>query len=203
MPMVLNYNFVICPVLIILLATGIFATGCTSTQTPAQNSSPTATTQPVTATTAPRTVVTTSVPTTVQTTIVSTNAVQVSEGINVTINSAVKKTNIGIYNNKPGNIFLVLDITIKNNNKNNDFKYTDSSFLIGDKTNQNRRSAITSQVAGGLNSPLSSGTIPLKSTKTGQIVFGVMDTSNANLYRLFIDDPTGTVLTSIDNIAVT
>jgi hypothetical protein len=195
-------KFVICSVLIVLLTICIFSTGCTSTQPAAQNSSSTATTPIVSATTVPGTIVTTPVPTTVQTTTISTTANQVSEGINVTINSAVKKTNIGTYNNKPGNIFLVLDVTIKNNDKNNDFKYTDSSFLIGDKTNQNRRSAITSQVAGGLNSPLSSGTIPLKSTKTGQIVFGVMDTSNANLYRLFIDDPTGTVLTSIDNIAV-
>ena len=120
----------------------------------------------------------------------------------MTLNSAVKKIKIGTFNNKPGNIFLVLDITIQNNDKNNDFRYTDATFAIGDKINKNRRIPITSQVAGGLNSPLSSGTIPLKSTKTGQIVFGVMDTSNANLYRLFIADPSGTVLTSIDNIEV-
>jgi hypothetical protein len=191
--------------MIVLLTICIFSTGCTSTQnspTSTQNSTQYVTTPGISLTTVPGTTVITSAPTTVQTTTVSTTGTQASEGVSVTINSAVKKTNIGNFNNKPGNIFLVLDVTIKNNDKNKDFKYTDSSFLIGDKTNQNRRSAITSQVAGGLNSPLSSGTIPLKSTKTGQIVFGVMDTSNANLYRLFIDDPTGTVLTSIDNIAV-
>lgn len=203
--MVIKNKVIICSVLVVILTACIFSTGCTSTQsskTSTQNDSPTVTTPTLSQTTAPGTLVTTLPPTTASTTAISTTATPASSGITVTLNSAVKKINIGNYNNKPGNIFLVLDVTIQNNDKNNDFKYTDSSFAIGDKTNKNRRNAITSQVAGGLNSPFSSGTIPLKSTKTGQIVFGVMDTSDANVYRLFVADPTGTVLTSIDNIQV-
>jgi len=202
--MMIKNKVIICSVLIVILTACIFCTGCTSTQsskTSTQNDSPTVTTPTLSQTTAPGTLVTTLPPTTASTTVISTTATPAS-GITVTLNSAVKKINIGNYNNKPGNIFLVLDVTIQNNDKNNDFKYTDSSFAIGDKTNKNRRNAITSQVAGGLSSPFSSGTIPLKSTKTGQIVFGVMDTSDANVYRLFVADPTGTVLTSIDNIQV-
>jgi hypothetical protein len=80
--------------------------------------------------------------------------------------------------------------------------YTDSSFAIFDKVNNNRRSAITYKLlTGGLNNPLTSGNIPLKSTKTGEIVFGVMDSSNS--YKLYISNSTGTVLDSIDNIDVT
>ena len=89
----------------------------------------------------------------------------------------------------------------QNNDKNNDFKYTDSSFAIFDKVNNNRRTAITYKLlTGGLNNPLTSGTIPLKSTKTGQIVFGEMDSSNS--YKLYVSDSTGTVLASVDNINV-
>jgi hypothetical protein len=92
-----------------------------------------------------------------------------------------------------------LDVTIQNNDKNNDFKYTDSSFSIYDTVNQKRGPAITFKVAGGLNTPLTSGTIPLKSTKTGQIVFGVMDSSNS--YKFAVVNST-TALTSLIDINV-
>lgn len=195
-------KFVICSLLIVLLTTCIF-TGCTSTQstqTPVQNNTPPASISSPNLPTTPGTTITTLFPTTASITTIPTTPD--NSGITVTLNSAVKTHNVGTFTNKPGNIFLVLDVTIKNNDKNNDFEYTDASFIIGDKTNQQRRNAITSQVAGGLKNPISSGVIPLKSTKTGQIVFGVMDTSNANIYRLFVADSKGTILTSIDNIQV-
>jgi len=94
----------------------------------------------------------------------------------------------------------VLDVTIQNNDKNNNFGYTYDSFAIFDKTNKNRRTAITNQIKSGLNSPLTSGTIPLKSKTTGQIVFGVADSSNA--YKLYVTDSTGTVVATIDNINI-
>jgi hypothetical protein len=89
-----------------------------------------------------------------------------------------------------------LDVTIQNNDKNNDFKYTDSSFSIYDTVNQKRGPAITSKVAGGLNTPLASGTIPMKSTKTGQIVFGVMD--NSNSYKFAVVNSTAAITSLID-----
>lgn len=197
-------KFVICSVLIILTAC-IVSTGCTSTQaqTSAQSNSPTITTplQTMSPTTTPETQITTLAPTTAQTSIVSTTATPIIDVLTVTINSAVKKTLIGKSTNNPGNIFLVLDVTIQNNDKNNDFKYTDSSFAIYDKVNKNRRTPITSKLlTGGLNNPLTSGTVPLKSKITGQIVFGVMDSSNS--YKLYVSDAAGTVLTSVDNIDV-
>jgi hypothetical protein len=108
----------------------------------------------------------------------------------------VKKTSLGSFTPLPGNIFLVLDVTIQNNDKNNDFKYTDSSFSIYDTVNQKRGQAITSKVAGGLNIPLASGTIPLKSTKTGQIVFGVSD--NSNSYKFAVVNSTSAITPLID-----
>jgi hypothetical protein len=134
-------------------------------------------------------------------TVISTTGTVVKDVLNITINSAVKKTLIGRSTNKGGDIFLVLDISIQNYDKNIDFKYKDTSFAIYDKLNNNRRTAITSQLnTGGLNNPFTSGTIPIKSKMSGQIVFGVMD--NSNSYKLYVSDSKGTVLTSIDNISV-
>jgi len=197
-------RFVICSVLIIILTACIVSTGCTSTQTQpsGQSNSPTITTrsQTVSPTTAPGTITTTLAKTTAPTAIISTTATPMASSVTVTLNSAVQKTNVGGLTPLPGNILLVLDVTLQNNDKNNDFEITDASFVIYDKLNQNRRSAITSKFASKLSSPLSSGKIPLKSTKTGQIVFGVMESSKS--YKFSVVDSTGTILTSIDNINV-
>jgi hypothetical protein len=95
---------------------------------------------------------------------------------------------------------LLLDITIKNNDKKNDFKYTDSSFIISYKSNNDSLTAITSQYAKNLGNPLFMGTIPSGSVDDGKILFGVNATSNA--YKLSVVDSAGTVLGSIDNIYV-
>jgi hypothetical protein len=167
-------------IFIFLLATIMITAGCTN-----QNNS-------------------TAVPPTSQSlniTVISTTKPPINDILNITINSAVKKTLIGRSTNKGGDIFLVLDITIQNNDKNNDFRYKDTSFAIYDKLNNNRKTALTSQLnTGGLDHPFTSGTIPLKSKMSGQIVFGVMD--NSNSYKLYVSDLKGTVLTSVDNISV-
>ena len=179
------------------------STGCTSTspqgaKTSAQTIPPTIATpaQILSPTTTSVTIATTMAPTTASTAITSTTLTPISSGLTVTLNSAVKKTSLGSFTPLPGNIFLVLDVTIQNNDKNNDFKYTDSSFSIYDTVNQKRGSAITSKVAGGLNIPLASGTIPLKSTKTGQIVFGVSD--NSNSYKFAVVNSTSAITPLID-----
>jgi len=201
--MMMKNKFVICSVCIIILTACIVSTGCTSTspqgaQTSAQTILPIITTpaQTLSPTTAPVTIATTMTPTTASTAIMSTTTTPISSGLTVTLNSAVKKTSLGSFTPLPGNIFLVLDVTIQNNDKNNDFKYTDSSFSIYDTVNQKRGQAITSKVAGGLNIPLASGTIPLKSTKTGQIVFGVSD--NSNSYKFAVVNSTSAITPLID-----
>jgi hypothetical protein len=187
---------------VLLLVTVLITAGCTSENknvvvTPTQTTSQIPTT---TLSVSHPTTASSMAPTTVPTVMISTTQTPVSSGLTVTLNSAVKKTTLGGITPSPGNIFLVLDVTIQNNDKNNDFEYTDTSFSIFDNLNQNRRTPITFKVAGKLNSPITSGRIPLKSTKTGQIVFGVMDSSNS--YKFSVADSTGTELTSIDNINV-
>ena len=203
--MVVKNKFIICSVCIIVLTACMVSTGCTSTspqgaKTSAQTIPPTIATpaQILSPTTASVTIATTMAPTTASTAITSTTLTPISSGLTVTLNSAVKKTSLGSFTPLPGNIFLVLDVTLKNNDINNDFKYTDSSFSIYDIVNQKRGPAITSKVAGGLNTPLTSGTISLKSTKTGQIVFGVMD--NSNSYKFAVVNSTAAITPLIDII---
>jgi hypothetical protein len=198
--MMIKNKFVICSVCIIVLTACIVSTGCTTTSPQgAQTIPPTITTsvQTLSPTTAPVIIATTVIPTTAPTAILSTTETPISYGLTVTLNSAVKKTSIG--DNLPpktGNVFIVLDVTIQNNDKNNDFKYTDSSFSLFDVVNQKRSTAITSKFTGGLNTPLTSGTIPLKSTKTGQIVFGVSD--NSNSYKFAVVNSTSAITSLID-----
>ena len=198
-------KFVICFVCIIILSACVVSTGCTSAspqgdQTSAPANSPIITTPAQTSsiTSAPVTIVTTLVPTTAPPAIISTTATPMSSGLTVTLNSAVKKTSLGSSTPKTGNVFLVVDVTIQNNDTN-DFRYTDSSFSIFDVVNQKRGPAITSKIAGGLNTPFASGTFPGKSTKTGQIVFGIMDSSNS--YTFAVVNST-TALTSLIDITV-
>jgi hypothetical protein len=201
--MMIKNKFIICSVLIVVLTVCIFSIGCTSTQstqTPAQTSSSTVTTPTLSPTTTPGIIVTTLAPTTALTAVILTTATPANGGITVTFNSAEKKTTLGNGVGKPGRIMLILDITIKNNDKKNDFKYSDSSFVISYKSNNGSLTSITTQFANGLINPLISGTVPSGSTDEGTILFGVNATSNA--YKLSVVDSTGTVLTSIDNINV-
>jgi ABC-type oligopeptide transport system substrate-binding subunit len=204
--MMMKNKFVICSVLIIILTAIIVSTGCTSTQTQtsAQSNSPTITTpsQTFSPTTVPETLITTLAPTTAPTAILSTTATPTNSGLTVTLNSAEKKTSLGNGIGKPGRMLLIVDITIKNNDKKNDFKYTDASFVISYKSNSDRLTAITTQYANnrGLINPLISGTVAAGSTDDGTILFGVNSTSNS--YKLSVVDSTGTLLTSVDNIYV-
>jgi hypothetical protein len=125
----------------------------------------------------------------------------INSKLTATLNSAVKRTVIGELKPKPGNIFLVLNVTIQNKDTNNGFEYRDSSFIIYDTVNEDKETAITSIVANILTLPvLTTGTIPPKSTQTGLIVFGVMESSKS--YKFSVVDVRGIVLTSIDDIEV-
>jgi hypothetical protein len=200
--MTVKKKFVLCFLLLIVLTACILSTGCTSgqsTQISTQSTSSVVTTpaQTLNPTTTPEALVTTLAPAAAPTAVVTTTGTTANGGITVTVNSAVKKTALGQFKPKPGNIFLVLDITIQNNDKNNDFDYTAASFALSDNLNTIRRPPL-GKFAYGLDNQLISGMIPLKSKITGQIVFGVTDGSNS--YKLSVSDATGTVLTSLDNI---
>jgi hypothetical protein len=209
----MNNKFAICFILIVILTACIVCTGCTSTQTKtsAQSNAPPITTplQTSSPTSAPETLITPLAPTPAQNStcgdgicaVPSTISPGNNDLLTLTLNSAEKKTTLGNGVGKPGRSMLILDVTIKNNDKRNDFKYTDSSFVISYKSNEDRLTAITTQYAKGLINPLISGTVPAGSTDDGKILFGVNATSNS--YKLFVVDSNGKEIASVDNINVT
>jgi hypothetical protein len=205
--MIIKKKYFICATLIIVLTTCIFFTGCTSTQhsqTSAQSNSPTITTleQTPKPTTIPETVITPNVQITVPTAIISTTGTSSNNFLTVTLNSAEKKPTLGNSFRQPGRVLLILDISIKNNDKSKVFEYKDTSFVLSIKSNNDSRTAITTQkaLAKSLINPLISGTVQPNSEDDGKIVFHVNESSDS--YKLSIVDSTGTVLTSIDNINV-
>jgi hypothetical protein len=204
--MMMKNKFVIWSVFVILLTAYSISAGCTSPQ--AQTSAPTG--SPVVSTPSP-TFSPPAVPESLSTTLATTRTTTVpipttsnpaNDILTVTLNSAEKKTSLQNGVGKAGRVLLILDITIKNNDKRNDFAYTDSSFVLSYKSTNDSFTAITSQYANnrGLINPLISGTVAAGSTDDGKILFGVNSTSNA--YTLSVVDSTGTVLTSLNTIYV-
>ena len=199
-------KFFICSVLIIMLTACIVSTGCTSTQsaqTPVQTIPPTVTTpsQTQSPTIPPAAPAASVAPTTVPTAVITTTQTPAAGGVSVTINSAVKKDAIGSEHPLAGNAYLVLDVTIQNNDKNKDFAYTDASFqILSNQKGGSWHGPLTGKFSSGLNNQLNIGNIPLKSKTTGQIVFGVSGLSNS--YKFSVRDASGTELTRIDNINV-
>lgn len=195
---------IIWSVLIIILTACMVSTGCTSpqTHTSAQSNSPPITTpsQTLSPATVSETRVPPLVPTTAPTATISMTGTPTNDVLTVSLNSAEKTVSLGNKIGKPGLILVVLDITIKNNDKKNDFTYSDASFILTDLSNNEHFPAITSQKARPLANPLFMGTIPAGSTDDGKILFRVNATSST--YTLSVVDSTGTVLGSIDNIYV-
>ena len=193
-------KFVFCSVIILILTACIVSTGCTSTQSPAQTSPVTMVStpsQPESPTTLPATAVVSLAPTTAP--VVSAKPTPQNSGISVTVNSATKKTELATVNPANGAVFLVLDVTIQNANK--DFPYTSSSFqILANNAGSSWHSPLTTKFASGLDNQLMSGTVPANSKTTGQIVFGVSGQSNT--YQFSVRDPSGKELAKVENIKV-
>jgi hypothetical protein len=121
--------------------------------------------------------------------------------ISVTINSAVQKTQLGTVKPKEGNVFLVLDVTLHNNDRNEDFAYTPDSFqIIANNPGSSWHGPVTTVFTSGLDHQIRSGRIPLKSDLSGQIVFGA--SANANSFKFSVRDSKGNEVTRVDDIRV-
>ena len=122
--------------------------------------------------------------TTVLTTIITTTQPQPS--ISLTVNSAQKQTKIYTMTPKEGVIFLVLDITVKNNNIKNGYEFIDKSITLSSDTGGAGMEAITTKVRSGLNNPiLTPTTIEQNDKRTGQIVYAVNVKSGTYTLHLF------------------
>jgi hypothetical protein len=120
--------------------------------------------------------------------------------VKTTINSVKKRTTS--YKNTniaEGNILLELDVTIQNNDKNNDFAYSDSSFIISSGSNTNSSTARTTQFAKGMINPFIGSSIPPGSIKEGIIAFIVPESPD---YTLSVVDASGAIVSTVNNIKV-
>jgi hypothetical protein len=193
----------VCMVLLIAVST---LTGCTSTApsatpavTPAQ---PAVTAGQTAVTAAPSSTAESTVAATATTAAAGVTTTTAVDPVTVTINSATEKTTLaGLKTKKEGNVFLVLDMTLRNNDRNEDFSYGPGSFqLKANAPGSSWNGPVTTVFTSGLDHQLTSGTIPLKSAISGQIVFSV--SPNVNSFRLTVSDAKGTVVTTVDNIQV-
>ncbi|MEN6397063.1 MAG: DUF4352 domain-containing protein [Methanoregula sp.] len=193
-------------VMIVILAVCIVSTGCTATQntqSSVQTIHPTTATasEPVITTLPPGTTSASSSATTIPTVVKTMTQPPVNDPVSVTINSAEKRTAIGGATPQSGAVFLVLDVILENNDKNEDFAYTNASFqILANNPGSSWHSAFVKKIGSGLDNQLTTGTIPLKSKISGQIVFGVSSTSNSYSFAVF--DSKGYEITRVENIHI-
>jgi hypothetical protein len=135
------------------------------------------------------------VPTTTQTQTTTTTA-QSSDPVSLTINSFQKQMKLFTFTPRSGHVFLVLDITVKNNAIQKGFDLSENSLSLSyARGGTSPVPSITSQVRGGLENPLIMPTkIEQNDKRTGQVVFGVADSSGSYIINLIGSD--GTVVSS-------
>jgi hypothetical protein len=123
-------------------------------------------------------------------------ATQSDDPVSLTINSATKQTKLYTSTPRTGRIFLVLNITIRNNDLERGYDLTDTSISLSyAKAGISPVSSITSQVRGGLENPIIMPTkIERNDQRTGQVVFGVVDSSGRFTINLIGSD--GAVVSS-------
>lgn len=190
----------------ILLILAVSIAGCTGTNTPTNTpvtTSPATPAQPVLttmATTAVQPLLTTAQTTAPESVKTETQpAIQetrVMDPVSLTINSAKKQTKVYTMTPYAGRIFLVLDITVKNNAIEKGFDFTDTSITLSyPKADVTVAESITTKVRGGLENPIiTPTTIEQNDQRTGQIVFSVAE--NSGKYILNLIDDSGTVVSS-------
>ena len=127
---------------------------------------------------------------------ITIQATQSQDPLSLTINSATKQTKVYTMTPKPGRMFLVLNITVKNNAIVKGFDFTESSISLSyARAGTSPEQSITSLVRGGLDNPIIMPTkIEQNDKRTGQVVFGVADSSGKYTINLINND--GTVISS-------
>ncbi len=105
--------------------------------------------------------------------------------VKLTINSAKKMINLGKASPKPGNIFLVLDITVKNRNVDQGYVLGNKSITLYDPEDHERVDLELNshpEIQKELENPIIPDTkLKLNETITGQVLFEITDSTNYNL----------------------
>lgn len=114
--------------------------------------------------------------------------------INITIHSAFKTKKIHEASPYPGNIFVIINMTIENLANNDAYLFNNKTVLL------NGVGPITQKLYTQLTNPLYLGSIPPNDERTGEVVFGVKESTE--LFTLkFLDNSGKIILTQeIGNI---
>jgi hypothetical protein len=182
----------------ILLILAVLLAGCTS-QSPVTSTPTTTSTQPVMTSSAPTPVLLS--PTPAQSPAITgmptavTTAQQI-EKVSLTIHSAQKQKTVYTSSAPVGRMFLVLNVTVKNNGMDKGYELTDESItLTYAKPGTPTEKSTTTRVRGGLENPiLMPTTIEQNATRSGQIVIAVAESSG--MYTINLIDDKGAIVTS-------
>jgi hypothetical protein len=122
---------------------------------------------------------------------------QSTEKVSLTINSAKKQKTVYTSTAPAGRMFLVLDITVKNNAMERGYDLTDDSITLNyAKPGTPREKSTTTRVRGGLENPiLMPTTINQNDTRSGQIVIAVAESSG--MYTINLIDDKGAIVSSV------
>jgi len=108
-----------------------------------------------------------------------------TKSINVTVHSAIKTTAAGRSIPKPGNIFIIINMTMENP--------ADNEFPINERTVRITGGGPLSQkISDVLENPLAWNPIPPHATRTGEIIFGVKGSTSD--FTLEFLDGTGNIV---------
>jgi hypothetical protein len=118
-----------------------------------------------------------------------------SEKITVTVHSVERVSRLWDYNPYEGNVFLVVDATIRNNQENRDFRFTEEKISISEGGDIWIPS-ITHTMGEGMVDPFVECILHPKAERRGYIVFGVY--ANAGDFSLRLVDGLGNELLSAD-----
>jgi hypothetical protein len=118
------------------------------------------------------------------------------EKVSLIINFAQKQKTVYASTAPAGSMFLVLDITVKNNAIEKGYDLSDDSITLNyAKPGTPTVKSITTRVRGGLENPLlTPTTIQQNDSRTGQVVFAVADTSGK--YTISLIDDKGAAVSS-------
>jgi hypothetical protein len=121
---------------------------------------------------------------------------QTMEKVSLTINSAQKQKTVYTSTAPEGRMFLVLDVTVKNNGMEKGYELTDDTITLNyAKPGGPTEKSITTRVRGGLKNPiLMPTTIKQNDTRSGQIVITVAESSGK--YTINLIDDKGAVVSS-------
>lgn len=118
------------------------------------------------------------------------------EEITMIIHSVERVTSLENFTPRSGNVFIVVDATIKNTQESREFNFIDDRMYLREGGKDGRSLPITERLPGGVANPLIGGVIAPGGEMRGEIVFGASEATVE--FTLFLTDERGNPILSTD-----